>query len=410
MTQELTNPDMATVEEPLHGLLAEYETPEALIRAAHQVRESGFKCWDTFTPFPVHGIDGAMGIKPTILPWLVFGAGATGCTVGLVLQWWTNAVNYPFLISGKPFWSLPANIPVIFELTVLLSAATAVFGMLLLNNLPQPSSPLDLKARFARATDDRFFLLVQAADPKFDEPSTRKLLEETHAVVVDSLLEDRSTSDRLPRGLIYGLAVLAAASVIPFALIARSREIRSDVPRLDLVRDMDFQPKVKAQRAFPLFADGRGDRAPEPGTVALGDIRSDALAFGKADGEFVKTFPPEIALSTETMARGRQRFAIYCAPCHGLAANGDGMVAARAEALAQGTWVPPTNLNQDYVRQQPVGQIFGTITNGIRNMPAYGPQIPIEDRWAIVMYLRAIQRKHAAKILDVSEAERKALE
>jgi hypothetical protein len=140
----------------LHGLLAEYESPAALKSAAEKVRNAGFRDWDTFSPFPVHGIDGAMGIKPTILPWLVLGGGIAGCSLALGFQWWANGIDYPFIISGKPFWSVPANIPITFELTVLFASLTAVFGMLGLNKLPLPAHPLDLSKRFDRATNDRF--------------------------------------------------------------------------------------------------------------------------------------------------------------------------------------------------------------------------------------------------------------
>ena len=170
---------------PLYGLVSECKTPHALKEAAKKVRDAGFEKWDTYTPFPVHGIDGAMGIKMTILPWIVLGAGLTGLTLAIWLQWWTNAHDYPFLISGKPFWSIPANVPIMFELTVLLSAFAALFGMLALNNLPMPAHPLDLKERFAKVTDDRFFLVVQAADTRFDDVETRELLEETHPAVLD---------------------------------------------------------------------------------------------------------------------------------------------------------------------------------------------------------------------------------
>jgi mono/diheme cytochrome c family protein len=109
------------------------------------------------------------------------------------------------------------------------------------------------------------------------------------------------------------------------------------------------------------------------------------------------------------MERGRERFGIYCAPCHGLSGEGDGMIARRAEELAQGTWVPPTNLTQEYLRQQAVGELFNSITNGIRNMPAYGSQVDAADRWAIILYLRALQRSRAGKVADLSPAEREAL-
>src|ERR1700688_3764246 len=105
-------------------------------------RAAGYKVWAVPSPFPIHGIDAVIGIRPTILPWLVLGGGLTGLLSGLGLQWFTNAFDYPFLISGKPIFSLPANIPVIFELTVLFSALTAVFGMLGLNRLPMLYNPL----------------------------------------------------------------------------------------------------------------------------------------------------------------------------------------------------------------------------------------------------------------------------
>ena len=114
----------------LVGLLAEYETVDAVVKAAARVRKAGFTRWDVHSPFPIHGIDHVMGIRPTVLPWLVLVGGLSGLVGGLVLQWFCNAYDYPVIVSGKPFWSLPANIPVIFECTVLLSALTAVFGLL----------------------------------------------------------------------------------------------------------------------------------------------------------------------------------------------------------------------------------------------------------------------------------------
>src|SRR6187402_3759182 len=164
----------------LHGILAEYDTPDQLLSAAKTVREAGFEKWDTYSPFPVHGIDAAMGIKMTILPWLTLCAGLTGLATAITMQWWMNAYDYPWLISGKPIWSIPANVPIMFELTVLFSAITTLVAMLVLNNLPTPAHPLDFVKRFARSTDDRFFLLIEAADPKFDEERTQKLIDDTH--------------------------------------------------------------------------------------------------------------------------------------------------------------------------------------------------------------------------------------
>ena len=169
----------------LVGLMAEFETVDAVVEAAGKVRRAGFQRWDVHSPFPIHGIDPVMGIRPTILPWIVLGGGLTGLVGGLVLQWYCNAYDYPVLISGKPFWSLPANIPIIFECTVLLSAITAVFGMFGLNNLPMLYNPLFKSERFRRVTDDRFFIVIDASDKRFDEAETTQLLTEAGAVAIE---------------------------------------------------------------------------------------------------------------------------------------------------------------------------------------------------------------------------------
>ena len=395
---------------PVHGLLAEYDTPSQILHAAKAVRKAGFTKWDTYTPFAVHGIDDAMGIKMTILPWFTLCAGLVGLATAITLQWWTNAHDYAWIISGKPFWSIPANVPIMFELTVLLSAITTLVGMLLLNNLPHPSHPLDQVRRFARVTDDKFFLMIEASDPKFDDAETRELLASTHAVAIEAVLEDRVTEDKLPAGLVYGLIIVAVASVVPFALAAKARYTKSDSPRIHIIQDMDSQPKYKAQRENTFFADGHADRPAIDGTVAVGDARDDDKFYkGKEGDAWTRTFPSQITLSEATMERGRERFGIYCTPCHGQVGAGDGMVAKRADSLAQGTWIPPTNVTQDYLKQMPVGELFNSISNGVRNMPGYAPQIKTEDRWAIIMYLRALQRSRSGSVNDVPPDARASL-
>jgi len=395
---------------PLHGILAEYATPGEILAASRKIRDAGFSRWDTYTPFPVHGIDKAMGIRMTVLPWIVLGAGLTGLATAILLQWWTNAWDYPWLISGKPFWSIPANVPIMFELTVLFAGITTLVAMLVLNNLPFPSHPLDHVRRFARSTDDRFFLFVEAADPKFDEDDTKTLLEGTHPHAIENVLEDRKTPDALPVGIIYGLVIMTVASAVPFALAAKARFTTSRSPRIHIIQDMDSQPKYKAQRENPVFPDGRATRVPDPETVAVGELHEDDHFYrGKDNGAWARTFPPGFRADELTMERGQQRFGIYCTPCHGFGGEGNGMVSKRAEELAQGTWTPPTNLTEARIRNMPVGELFNTISNGIRNMPAYGAQIPTSDRWAIILYLRALERGRAATLADLEPAERTGL-
>ena len=205
----------------------------------------------------------------------------------------------------------------------------------------------------------------------------------------------------MPRWLTSIVVILVALSWIPLALALRAREVKKTEPRIHIIPDMDNQPKVKAQSRFMLFADRRGMRPPIAGTVARGSLLGDpALEFGRtADDAWVEAIPVELSMSL--LERGRQRYDIYCSPCHGLTGYGDGMVAQRADQLQEGTWTPPTSFHTDLIRERAAGHLYNTISNGIRNMPAYGSQIPIDDRWAIVAYVRALQRSQNATIDDV---------
>jgi Protein of unknown function (DUF3341) len=171
------------------GLMGEFTDVDGVLHAAAHVRDAGFQRWDVHSPFPVHGMDEAMGIRPTILPWLCLGAGLTGLASGLALQWYANVAAYPFFTSGKPLISLPAWIPVTFEMTILFSALTAVFGMLGLNRLPRLYNPLFKNRRFRRVTNDRFFVVIDASDPNFDREKTEKMLVDLGASAVEWVTE-----------------------------------------------------------------------------------------------------------------------------------------------------------------------------------------------------------------------------
>jgi hypothetical protein len=173
----------------LYGLLAEFESPSALVHAVTVVRDAGFKHWDVHTPFPIPGMDDAMGIRGTRLPFIILAGGLTGLGLATLMQWWMNAIDYPFHISGKPLFGLPANIPVTFELTVLFSALTTFFGMWGLNGMPRLHHPLMASRRFRRATSDRFFIVVEADDPKFDPEKTPAFLDALGGSAIEEIKE-----------------------------------------------------------------------------------------------------------------------------------------------------------------------------------------------------------------------------
>ncbi len=169
--------------------LAQYETPGACLHAAEKLRDAGYKNFDAHTPFPVHGMDAAMGMGDSKLGWIVLPAGITGCALAFTMMYWMNAVDYPIVIGGKPPGSIPSMIPIMFELTVLLSCLTTVFGMFGLNKIPRHHHPIFNSDRFAAATDDKFFISVEVEDPKFHLERTKKVLEGTHPTFIE-LVED----------------------------------------------------------------------------------------------------------------------------------------------------------------------------------------------------------------------------
>jgi hypothetical protein len=172
---------------PYYGILAEYATPADLYHACERVRDAGFTRWDAHSPFPVHGLAGAMGLRRSTLPWIVLVTGLIGAALGFVLQWWVHAAAYPLVISGKPYFAWPAYVPITFEVGVLFGALGAVVGMLGLNRLPMHHHPLFQSKVFERVTDDAFFISIESWDPRFDPSATGKLLESLGARSVELL-------------------------------------------------------------------------------------------------------------------------------------------------------------------------------------------------------------------------------
>ncbi|MCP3979672.1 MAG: DUF3341 domain-containing protein [bacterium] len=167
------------------GALARFGDARELYHACEKVRDAGYKKWDAHTPFPVHGLDHAMGLRSSKLPWIVFVMGMGGATGGMLMQWWVATQAYPLVISGKPLFSWQAFVPVTFELGVLFGALGAVFGMLAMNQLPMLFHPLFKSKSFERVTDDGFFISIESWDPKFDSTQTVELLKQAGAADVE---------------------------------------------------------------------------------------------------------------------------------------------------------------------------------------------------------------------------------
>ena len=448
---------MSNDEKKVHGIVAEYTSVDTLLAACRRVRDAGYKKTDAFAPFPVHGIDKALGIKPTVLPWIVLVCGLTGLVTALTMQIWMNSINYPYIISGKPYISLPAFMPVAFELTVLFSAFGAFFGMWALNGLPKFSNPLFTDPRFDRVTDDRFFLYIDAKDERFDAAGVKKLFTDTGGEFIQDVVDDDSPT-KVPKPFFAAWTMIIVVSVVALLLVLKMRITNSSSPRFHVFYDMDFSPAKDAQQHSTLFADSRAMRPDVPGTVARGDLGEDLdfltgidmEALAQADGpraeRLVRNYfnpqqqdgedakaddhktdqhadqpdaageadkpPPSVMdttpwlqenplpLTAELVERGQEYFGIYCSVCHGMNGGGNGLVNRRAQKILAATWIPPSSLHQDilYADKYPDGKMFNTISNGIRKMPGYASQIKASDRWAIVAYVRALQQSQNASL------------
>lgn len=465
MTEENTNQP----ESQLVGLLAQFDDPDSLVAACNSAREAGYEKMDAYTPFPIHGIDPAIGIRRSILPMIVLAVGIGAAFVGIGLQYFANSnylddlspfPGYAFNIGGKPIFSAPANIPVTFEIIVLSSAFATFLGMWGLNKLPMFSNPLHRIARFKRATNDKFFLMIEQADPQFAYETTEGQLNAWGAVAIEECRQDL-TDTKLPSWLTIAGVLAAILLLLPPVMIFRAKGMVNRRPRLHVVPDMDWQIKYKSQTVSPtlengnpLFADMRSMRDQVEGTIPFGQLEVDSEMYegirsdwtpqmtvtatkgaglvstgaqeqdagaAAADdlSKYIKDFPAPIKkeLSENGQAflnRGQQRFNIYCSACHGYDGNGQGLVNQRAMALnvageaGQGTkWTTAKSLHDPVVKdskQNPVGRIFETITHGRNTMGPYKSQITPRDRWAIVAYVKALQETGIKPITADSES------
>ena len=221
-----------------------------------------------------------------------------------------------------------------------------------------------------------------------------------------------------PRIVLFASFFILTLATIPFAVIAWTRSAPSPGRPIHIIQDMDYQPRFDTQEVNPLFADDRAMRPQIGGVVAVGESGDDVhFSEGVVDGAWASTVPGKVPVTMEMLKRGRERFNIFCSMCHGYAGFGDGIVNQRAMAAMSnadgpiyGTaWVQAKSIHDPEVVDQPVGQIYNTITHGIRNMAGYGAQIPPRDRWMIAAYVKALQKSQDAMLQDVPPQERSSL-
>ncbi len=378
----------------LFGLAALYNTPNEIITAAADVAGKGYEKFDVYTPYPMHGMDDAMGMKSSKVGYVSFALGLTGMCLALLMIWWMSSVNYQNIIGGKPFFSLPPAIPITFEGTVLLTGIATVFGMLILfNQLPKINSPLNDTDFMKRVSSDKFGVVIKADDEKFSDSEVRKLFLSGGAFEIQEIYY-RETNLGIKTPIFDGkfISIIFATAILTAIITYVTLNIALyDVVPFDW---MWKQAKINSQSKSDFFPNKAGMREPVNGTVARGFLPYEYK--GMPDSS-VKLLSNPLAISRKVLERGQERFNIYCSPCHGYFGEGDGRM--------KDQFPKPPSLHNQKVLNWSDGNIFHVITNGQNVMPSYAEQVSVEDRWSIIHYIRTLQRSKNASDEDLTKAK-----
>ena len=377
------------MEKPLYSLTALFETPDALMHAVEETVKAGYTRYDVHAPYPIHGMERAMRLKTSPLGYFALVFGLLGAVGGVGLMSWITLVDYPLVIGGKPFWSWPAFVPVAFELTVLSAAVLTVVAMIVIFfKFPNNSHPLHDTPYMKRVSSDGFGISIEAADPLFDQTRVRAFLasvggRDIAPVAFD--VEDRKHGQKLFDLKFLGL--LAGVAVVVSAITYLALNVMLYLPPFDW---MMVQAKLKPQAASTLFKDGIGMRPPVPGTVARGFL---PYAYKGRPEEAGKYLANPLPVTKNVLDLGQRKYNTFCSPCHGNFGRGDSRL--------NGQFPNPPTLHSDKVREWPDGNIYHVITEGQNVMPSYAAQLGRDERWAVVHYIRVLQRAQHAKESDL---------
>lgn len=374
-------------EKKLFGITATFNTPDEIIRAAKKVTQAGYTEFDVNTPYPVHGMDFAMKIKPSKLGFVTLVMGLTGATLALLFMYWTMSVDYRIVIGGKPFFALPAFIPITFEVTVLLATVSTIIAMIaLFFRLPDNKHPLHDTNYMKSVSLDKYGIVIEAKDPKFNEEETNKLLESLKPFAIELVYfpEEEKYPIFQPKFIMF---LIVIAVVVSGSTYFTLNKLLYMTPFTFMME----QAKLNPQKESNLFADGYGMRKPVEGTVARGFIPYPYK--GEANPKEVLSNP--YFPTKENLALGKAKFNTFCSPCHGYFADGDSRL--------RGQFPNPPSLHSKRAMDFSDGMIYHIITNGQNSMPSYASQITREERWAIVNYVRVLQRAKNASESDLSE-------
>ena len=368
-------------ERRLYGVTALFDEPGKVVAAASALAKEGYKKFDSYAPYPVHGLDTAMKLRRSMIGAVTLVMAMIGVVSLVLFTWWANSVDYPLVIGGKPFFAWPSYVPLMFEMGVLFGAVSTVVALLAIwLGLPRNSHPLHDTDFLRRISDDRFGVCVEAADEKFDEKKVSALLSALGAEKVETIHYE--TVELTLKQKVLDPKFIAA--IIAVAVVS-SGTIYFMLNKMLLIRpwsSLNDQEKVLPESRSNFYPDGFAMRPPVDGTVARSQMPYEFTNDVVSAGKYMQN---PLTPTQHVMQLGQRDFNIYCSPCHGYYADGDSRL--------QGQFPSPPSLHTDSLRLAPDGLYYEVITNGFQGvMPSYARQIPRDERWAIIWYIRALQK------------------
>ncbi len=370
----------------IHSVTAIFDTPDEIIHASKETVKAGYTKFDTNTPYPVHGIEKAMGLRPSFLGFFTLFLGLSGAAVAFSFIYWVSAIDYPLIIGGKPFFSWPAFVPVTFEVTVLSAAVGTVLALIaLFFKFPNNSHALHDTDYMKKVSSDKFGMCIVSIDKKFDESKVTEFLKSIGGKDVQTIYypEKKAVNPFEPKFIMLLVIIAVVVSGGTYFTLNKLVYIRP-------FTWMAEQDRLDPQSFSWVFSDSFGMRVPVEGTVARGHM---PYEFKGMKDSAVKNIPNPLVFSKENIEKGMSKYDTFCSPCHGYYGKGDSRL--------NGQFPNPPTLHSDKVRNWTDANIYHVIVNGQNAMPSYAKQLTEDERWSIIHYIRVLQRSQNAKDSDV---------
>lgn len=373
----------------LYAIAALFDEPDKIIKAAREISNRGYKNFDVNSPYPLHGMNKAMGLKPSPLGYFALAFGLTGTLLAFTLIYYTMVLDYPMIIGGKPFFAFPAFVPVMFEVTVLLASIGTVASLIVyFMKFPNLSHPIHDTDYIRAVSVDKYGAYIKADDPLFNEENVENLFKSLGASKIEKIFWNEEVVNY--RYNLFDKKFIAIAILTVMLVSLTTYFVLNKLLYMEPFDWMSKQEKLTVQNGDNFFKDKFAVRIPPEGTVARSSFFQ---PFKNKLSDAEKFLVNPLPFNSSNLALGKKKYDIFCSPCHGYRAEGDSRL--------RGQFPNPPSLHTENARNYSDGRFYYIISEGQNIMPGYAYKLNEEERWAIVLYIRALQRSFNAKESDV---------